>query len=157
MNCQKEASKKGYSHILIMEDFKYKRIIWKNWSMPGLSESSEEFLFVEALRDCYFYQHITKLTRIRHGQESSTLDLVITNEEGMIEDIKYHSPLGKSDNIVICFNFICYTQQTNRNTGGSHLNWIFWEHEILSGLSVICFIYIKLYKEKGKKLAKILG
>ena len=34
--------------------------------------------------------------------------------------------------------------------GGSRLSWIFWEHENLSGLSVICLtdtkINIKLYK-----------
>ena len=85
-----------------MEDFNYKGIIWADWNMPGLSESSEEFLFVAALRDCNFYQHITKLTRIRHGQETSILDLLITNDEGMIEDIEYLSPLGKSDHIVVC-------------------------------------------------------
>ena len=28
------------------------------------------------------------------------------------------------------------------DTGGSHLSQIFWEHEILSGLSVIQLIYI---------------
>ena len=111
----KEASKKGYSQIMIMGDFNYKGIIWKNWSTPGLSNSSEEFLFVAALRDCYLYQHITKWTRIRHGQEPSILDLVITNEEDMTEDIEYLSPHGKSDHIVICFNFICYIQQTNKD------------------------------------------
>ena len=55
----KEASKKEYSHILIMGDFNCKGIIWGNWSTPDLRESSEEFLFVEALRDFYFYEHIT--------------------------------------------------------------------------------------------------
>ena len=35
--------------------------------------------------------------------------------------------------------------------GGSHLSQIFWDYEILSSLSVIWIIYIKLYKEKGKK------
>ena len=38
-----------------------------------------------------------------------------------------------------------------RNTGGSHLSRIFWEHENLFGLSVIRLIYIKLYKEKERK------
>ena len=36
-------------------------------------------------------------------------------------------------------------------TGGSHLSQIFWEHEILSCISVIWLIYIKLYKEKEKE------
>ena len=40
------------------------------------------------------------------------------------------------------------------NTGGSRLSQIFWEHEILSGLSVIWLIYIKFYKEKEKKSGK---
>ena len=37
-------------------------------------------------------------------------------------------------------------------TGGSYLSQIFWEHETLSGLLVIWLIYIKLYKEKEKKI-----
>ena len=91
----KETSKKGYSQILIMEASNYTGIIWEHWSMPGLSESSEEFLFMEAVRDCYFYQHITKPTRIRHGQQPLILYLIITTEEGMIEDIEYLSLRGK--------------------------------------------------------------
>ena len=39
----------GYLHVLIMEDFNYKDIKWENWSTPGCNESSDEFLFVEAL------------------------------------------------------------------------------------------------------------
>ena len=63
-NLLKEATQKRYTHLLIMGDFNYKDIKWnQNWSTPGLSESCEEFLFVENLRDCYLYQHITKPTR----------------------------------------------------------------------------------------------
>ena len=41
---------------------------------------------------------------------------------------------------------------TNKSgiTGGSHLSWSFWEHENLSGLSVIWLIYIKLHKKREK-------
>ena len=35
-------------------------------------------------------------------------------------------------------------------TGGSHLSWIFLEHENMSALSVIQLIYIKLYRKKEK-------
>ena len=31
---------------------------------------------------------------------------------------------------------------THWSTGGSHLSWIFWEHENLSGLSVIQLIQL---------------
>ena len=49
----------------------------------------------------YLYQHITKPTRTRQGQEPSILNLVLSNEEGMIQDIEYLSPFGKSDHLVI--------------------------------------------------------
>ena len=39
-------------------------------------------------------------------------------------------------------------------TGGSHLSWIFWEHENQSGLLVIWLIYIKLYRKKETKFWK---
>ena len=48
---------------------------------------------------------------MRHGQEPSILDLVLTNEEGMIENIDYGNPLGKSDHLVLTFEFKCYTKQ----------------------------------------------
>ena len=49
----KEANKERYSHLLIMVDFNDKDIMWnQGWSTPGQSENSEEFLFVETLRDC---------------------------------------------------------------------------------------------------------
>ena len=113
-NLVKEANSKGYSHLLTMGDFNYKDIMWENWNTPTLSENSDEFSFIENLRDCYLYQHITKPTRIRQGQEPSILDLLITNEEGMIKDLEYLSPLGKSDHLVINFEFVCYIQQTKR-------------------------------------------
>ena len=45
----------------------------------------------------------------------SILDLVMTNEEGMIEDIEYLSPLGKRDHIIISFDFKCYIQQSGKD------------------------------------------
>ena len=53
----KEASTKGYTHMLIMGDFNYKGIVWENWTTSSLSELTEEFRFIEALRD-YLYQHV---------------------------------------------------------------------------------------------------
>ena len=108
-------SKLSYSHILIMGDFNYKDIKWDNWSIPGCNESSEEFLFVEALRDSFLHQHITQPTRVRHGQEPSILDLVLTNEEGMIENIDYGNPLGKSDHLVLTFEFKYYTKRNTKD------------------------------------------
>ena len=44
-------------------------------------------------------------TRFKPGIEPSLLDLVITNEEGMISDLSYLPPLGKSDHLSLQFSF----------------------------------------------------
>ena len=68
-------------------------------------------MFVEALQDSFFHQHIMQLTWVRYGQGPSILDSVLTNEEGMIEHTDYGNTLGKSDHLVLTFKFKCYTKQ----------------------------------------------
>ena len=56
--------------------------------------------------------HVTcnaKPTRWRGADSANVLDLVFTNEEHMISDIEYQSPLGKSDHCVLKFYFNCFT------------------------------------------------
>ncbi|MEW8547739.1 MAG: hypothetical protein AB2693_29880, partial [Candidatus Thiodiazotropha sp.] len=62
------------------------------------------------IRDCFLFQHVKQPARFRTGQEPSILDLVFTNEENMIDNIEYFSGLGKSDHLVLYFNFLCYTE-----------------------------------------------
>ena len=66
---------------------------------------------LECARDCYLFQHGMQPTRFRDGQEPSTLDLVFTNEENMVNNISYSSGLGTSDHLIITFQFICYTKK----------------------------------------------
>ena len=40
----------------------------------------------------------------------NNLDLVFTNEEGMLDDVIHESPLGKSDHSVLVFYYVCYAQ-----------------------------------------------
>ena len=49
---------------------------------------------------------------------------------------------GQSELVAVS---ICIMAVLSFGIGGSHLSWDFWEHENLSGLSVL--IYIKLYKD----------
>ena len=46
-------------------------------------------------------QHVKYPTRARLGNENGLLDLIITNEEEMMEDLSYTSTLGKSDHSVL--------------------------------------------------------
>jgi len=64
--------------------------------------------FLDTLKDCYSYQHVTCSTRARTNQQPSTLDLVLTNEEGMVSSIDLLAPLGKSDHGILSFQLYCY-------------------------------------------------
>ena len=48
------------------------------------------------------------LTRGGSTNQPGLLDLVLTNEEGMVDSIDYWSPLGKRDHSLLSFNFNCY-------------------------------------------------
>ena len=97
------------SHVLILGDFNLKEINWVNLSTTIVNENHPANKFLETIRDNYLYQHVNKPTRYRDGQVPSLLDLVMTNEEGMIEDMQFLPGLGKSDHCVIVFDFIAYT------------------------------------------------
>jgi exonuclease III len=96
----KEINGMKQSHKLIVGDFNYKHIDWDTWS-TSKNETSDEQAFINCIQDLYWYQHVTTPTRYRAGEEPSTLDLVFTNEESMLEHISYQSPLGKSDHSVL--------------------------------------------------------
>ena len=100
-------SNKKYSHRCIVGDFNFRNINWSNWSTT-MSEQSAESKFIEAVRDCYFFQHMSKPTRHRGTDNPSLIDLLFTDEEMNVSDIQHHAPLGKSDHSVIIFNYHCY-------------------------------------------------
>jgi hypothetical protein len=91
------------SHILITGDFNLPGIDWRCL----FSSSRMENNFVEAIRDSYLFQHVIEPTRCRYDQNPSTLDLIFSNQEEMVTNIHYHSPLGKSDHSCITFDFLC--------------------------------------------------
>ena len=93
----------SYSHILIMEDFNYKDIDWvSNTSRLGANSDTSRFVW---------YQHIQQNTRFRQGD---LLDLLVTNDEEMIQNLMYDSPIGKSDHVVIKFLCNCFGEVKNR-------------------------------------------
>ncbi|XP_066292857.1 uncharacterized protein [Branchiostoma lanceolatum] len=57
------------------------------------------------------YQHVFKPTRYRVGESPNILDLVLTNEDGMVEKIEYLPGIGLSDHIRIQFETKLYTDR----------------------------------------------
>ena len=99
-NAIRALSQDKYSHILFAGDFNYPHIDWNTYEHRG-TENDKEFLFIETLRDCYLTQHIMKPTRGRGDNNPSILDLVLTNNENIINNIDHQAPLGKSDHSVL--------------------------------------------------------
>ena len=69
---------------------------------------------IDELNDNFLYQHVNEPTRYRQNQTPSTLDLVITNEEHMINEILYQPGLGLIDHVCLNFNHLCYVEKCNR-------------------------------------------
>ena len=55
-------------------------------------------------------------TRYREGQRPSCLDLVLTNESGLVSNLQYLPGLGNSDHVCLLFDVNIYTNQTKRKT-----------------------------------------
>ena len=80
------------NNLLLVGDFNWPNIDWKNWPSPKSLGSETKFL--DILRKNYLLQYIDKPTKIRGDDEPHVLDLVLTNEP-FIAGIDYLAPLGK--------------------------------------------------------------
>ncbi len=89
-----------------MGDFNFPGIYWEDQSSVG---SKQEQNFLESFRDWFLWQHCTQPTRFRAQQNENILDLVMTNEQGMVDKIQYNEPIGKSDHLVLNWEYRCYT------------------------------------------------
>ena len=71
---------------------------------------------VECLRDCFLTRHVMQPTHKRGDQQANILDLILTNEDTMIEDLRYEAPLGKSHHCSLVFKFRrCYAEYKSSN------------------------------------------
>ena len=95
--------KMKYTHKLVVGDVNYKHIDWETWQTPK-PESSEEYQFISCIQDIYWHQHVTLPTRYREGTDPSTLDIILTNDENIIDKLEHLSPLGKSDHSMLSFS-----------------------------------------------------
>ena len=58
---------------------------------------------------CFLYQHVRQPTRFRLGEASNVLDLVFTDEEGMVANLTFLPGLGNSDHIILSFDLVCFS------------------------------------------------
>ena len=84
------------THKIIMGDFNYPEIEW-NSETSNASKNHIASKFLKASKDALLIQHQKTPTRFREGQKSNTLDLVFTDSENLIKELRVEAPLGKSD------------------------------------------------------------
>ena len=106
----KIAAENVFNFILMVGDGNFKLIDWSSLSCLS-SETSKSFKFLETVKDAFFTQHITQPTRGRGSDTPSTLDLIITKSDDIIEDISVEAPLGKSDHAMISAKLTCNFEQ----------------------------------------------
>ena len=97
-----------YSHFMLSGDFNIPEINWIDGSTTH-NETHLTHRFLECTRDCFLTQHVTFPTHMRGQQAANILDLVFSNEDGMVCNLKAESPLGKSHHSTLLFRFMCYT------------------------------------------------
>ena len=134
----KDSYKHGISHLLIFGDFNFPEIDWMNCLIKG-SDRSLPANFFDITQDLFLKQHVDFNTRFREGDNpSSMLDLIFTNEDYMIENLRSTAPLGKSDHVGLLFTFITYSAIDTRVYGGKkHDYWKADMSEINSSLQKV--------------------
>ena len=95
-----------FSHKCVVGDFNYRNINWSAQHLCG--EDSEEEKFLDAVAGGFWHQHVTSPTRARGTDTPNLLDLVLTNELDMVDEVSHLSPLGNSDHQVLLFDLACY-------------------------------------------------
>ena len=90
----------NFDYWLFMGVFNFPEICWKN-----NNTSVEATRFLEMTRDTFLIQHVKKKKIFTGDDQPILLDLILTNEEGMINSIDHNVPLGNSDKEMLEFNF----------------------------------------------------
>ena len=107
-----KAVERKNTYLLICGDFNDREIDWENESSDEKNEHITTF--INTVQDCFLHQHVTENTRFRLGEEPSLLDLIFTNEEGLICNLEYQSGLGGSDHISLSFYLHCQNEMERK-------------------------------------------
>ena len=85
------------SHLFLYGDFNFKGIDWR----LHLGSNENENKFINAVQDSFLFQHVEDHTRFREGNQPSLLDLIFTNEEGLVSNVEHLPPIGASDHLCL--------------------------------------------------------
>ena len=73
--------------MILFGDLNVPNIDWITCSTKS-NEDSNDFKFIETVRDCFLYQHVINPTRGRGSDNPS----VFTSDEGLLENLNINPP-----------------------------------------------------------------
>ena len=102
------ATARSPSHLLIAGDVNLPEVDW-SVGFSSAPDGHYSHKVIDTIHDTFLYQHVTEPTRYRMGETPHILDVVLTNEEGMVRSLSYGPGIGMSDHLVLTFDLLCYT------------------------------------------------
>ena len=88
-----------------MGDFSYRDIDYKNYRV-NTDTNTEAYKFFPTTEDLYLVQNVTEDTRKREGTKASVLDYIFTDEDRLVDNLHYETPLGKSDHVCLTWDYV---------------------------------------------------
>ena len=104
-DCIKSATDLKYP-VLIMGDFNFPGVSWAQLKADDAGGQK----FVNVVMDCFLEQHVLTPTR-----KDNILDLVLTNEIQVRDEVKVTAPVGNSDHNVLSWEIECSIHKLNYN------------------------------------------
>ena len=86
--------------VILVGDFNCRKIDWEKYENGG-GEETWGGRFLNLMIENMMEQRVKENTRYRGDDEPAMLDLILTREIEMENDIRYKCPLGKSDHLVL--------------------------------------------------------
>ena len=91
-----------------MGDFNHGHIQWKSLESAG---GDEQLVLLK--EDCFLTQHVLEPPR-----GDNVLDLMLSSQNELVDNVKVHEPLGSSDHNQIHFNINVKIGNTYKNNRG---------------------------------------
>ena len=123
---------------VIMGDFNHGHIQWKSLESAG----GDDHQFLLLTQDCFLTQHVLEPTR---GE--NVLDLILSSQKKLVDNVKVHEPLGSSDHNQIHFNIKTLSMR-KFNTGKykklrTYLTNIVWNNFLKKKTATECWTCLK--------------
>ena len=96
-----------------MGDFNHNHIQWKSLESAG----GDDLQFLLLTQDCFLTQHVLEPTR-----GGNVLDLILSSQNELVDNVKVHKLLGSSDHNQINFNIKVNAGTTYKKQWRSNFN-----------------------------------